>query len=113
MVNSSSVGFWFGFATKPSYKDTAATGRGVPPGRRGAPTDLVGGVDSPLVKTPGPSLVRASLSGQSFILENRFSGEANPVSTVATSRVEGAVVRRIVGRFVMTRFRRWCLLGES
>jgi hypothetical protein len=113
MVNSSSVGFWFGFATKPSYKGTAATGRGVPPGRRGAPTDLVGGVDSPLVKTPGPSLVRASLSGQSFILENRFSGEANPVSTVATSRVEGAVVRRIVGRFVMTRFRRWCLLGES
>jgi hypothetical protein len=69
------------------------------------------------MKTPGPSLVRARDSGLCWFLSNRlldrFSGEAIPVSTVATFRAEGSMVLRIVGRFVMTRFRSKSLLGES
>jgi hypothetical protein len=65
------------------------------------------------MKTPGPSLVRARDSGLCWFLSNRFLKEANPVSTVAAFRAEGALVLRIVGRFVMTRFRSKCLLGES
>jgi hypothetical protein len=70
------------------------------------------------MKTPGPSLVRARDSGLfCFVLKrwlvDHFSGEANPVSTVAAIRAEGSLVLRIVGRFVMTRFRSKCLLGES
>jgi hypothetical protein len=74
---------------------------------------FVGGVGSPLMKTPGPSLVRARDSGLCCFLSSRFSGEAIPASTVAAFRAEGSMVLRIVCWFVMTRFRSKCLLGES
>ena len=68
---------------------------------------------SPLMKTPGPTLVRARNGVLLVDVEDRFSEETNPVSTVATSWAEVFMESRVVGRFVMTLFRSKCLLGES
>jgi len=65
------------------------------------------------MKTPGPLPVRAWNGVLDSGAADDFLEEAIPVSTVETSWAEGWLVTRFVVRFVITRFRSWCLLGES
>ena len=65
------------------------------------------------MKTPGPIPVRAWKGVLRSEVVDDFLEEANPVSTVTTSWAEGWLVTRFVVRFVITRFRSRCLLGES
>ena len=85
LVNSSSVGFW-----TPSHKGTATEGF---PWRTAA--------------------ALGAAAELSFVLSDRFAGEAIPASTakVSLAAVVGEV--RVVGRFVMTLFRNSSALGES